>query len=432
MLAYHPDLIRIAEDSQTLKILDEPGFIVEGIVKFTRSEFIDILDEYAILCGILNNRFASVSTIRYMMEAGRHLLEGRYDQIVLFPIDEETEALLAEKGIVNIHPFILQAAHTQPNVGFGLRVVDRRPIVGDVIIAAPVSEALVRSRFPELVGCIHEINHETMGLLQPDGAITYRINDSCASDSNYGSNSDRINEFMGQLVATRLKAGKRVLLIAKQTWVKACERGINTVLERMGCKQRVVSDLQKMKSGGVPLLHFGIAGVNAYENYDCCFAVTDYNASEEVVSEAIDALTDFKSHRKFGIETDFNGRYITGYMVSTARQEIQTWLEFFEDGVIRQALGRIRPFTKPNKEIIYFHRSSVMPWEFTISSLVEARALFGIKTLYEKKQKTLHDKIIADKADGASMAELVDKYGVHRTTIYRIIQRRKNGQDQSN
>jgi hypothetical protein len=97
-------------------------------------------------------------------------------------------------------------------------------------------------------------------------------------------------------------------------------------------------------------------------------------------------------------------------------------LEFLETNTVLQAIGRVRPFTKP-REIITFQipivdTQMIKPNE-TFHSIAAARDFFDIETARQGKANETAKIVKKATSRGMTVLEITERYGISKSTVYR-------------
>src|SRR5262249_46739234 len=142
----------------------------------------------------------------------------------------------------------------------------------------------------------------------PDTAW-YNVASLEGAANNFPGNASRIIDLLAQKVAANIRAGKRTLLVARKKFVARCARCLREALARLGVQgAKVVT-----KRGGkpdlraprfLPLINYGVVGVNLFEHFDCAYCLTSYLVPEEALAGPLRDLEATRDHFPVRIETD--------------------------------------------------------------------------------------------------------------------------------
>jgi hypothetical protein len=258
--------------------------------------------------------------------------------------------------------------------------------------------------------------------------VWYNLASPIGSRRYFASHAPQILDFFAELVIRRFQEGKRVLLIAKKCFVPLCAAGLTERFAARKINLRVVTERWSCKRLAeprvVPLINYGVIGVNLFQDFDAAYCLTGFYVSEAVVNQCLQDVTRRDLRLPIRIETmgyprrrratmaDPNHRY---YDIAAL---VQPALEFQEHGVVIQAVGRVRPFTKP-REVITFQMADLpgvsYPAEF--ATLAEARRFFGIASRRERRRVDLATQIAALRVEGKAQSEVAASLGISVRTV---------------
>lgn len=259
----------------------------------------------------------------------------------------------------------------------------------------------------------------------------FNIASSLGTRRFFKKNAPQILDFFAGLVARRLKEGRRPLLVAKKCFVAECVAGLEDRFRDLGLGGvRVVtgnwSRVDLSNPAIVPLISFGTIGTNLFEQFDCAFCLTGYYVTEDVLDTVLQDLLASDCHIPLRIRTEGRPRRRTAG-VRDAKDEFvdlhplaQLALDQLEMDVVLQAVGRVRPYTRP-REVITFQCGGHPQLDYTaeFNCLGEARSFFGIPSARARKVATTRARIMALKADGFVQRKAAGEIGISLSTIKR-------------
>jgi hypothetical protein len=243
-------------------------------------------------------------------------------------------------------------------------------------------------------------------------------------------NSAQILDFFAGLVARRLNEERRPLLVAKKCFISHCARQIQQRLRSMGLDARVVTNDWKPEllasPSVVPLIHYGMIGTNLFEEFDCAYCLTGYYVTEEAINGILQDL--LASDLNIPLRISIEGKPLrrrAGVLnpkdrIYDVHELAQYALDHQEMDTVLQAVGRVRPYTRP-REIITFQCADHPALEYTteFSSVGEARAYFGISCRRSGRKCEMRSKVQAARAKGLKQQEAADQLKVSLATIKR-------------
>jgi hypothetical protein len=246
----------------------------------------------------------------------------------------------------------------------------------------------------------------------------------------FKKNSPQILDFFAALVAKRIREGKRPLLLAKKCFKTFCARKMEERLQKLGIDVQVVIDgwqedlLKNDKI--VPLIHFGMIGTNLFQEFDCAYCLTGFYVNEEAIDGILQDL--LESDRKIPLSISTEGRPLRRRAgVSNKKDRFydlntlsQLALDHQEMGTVIQAVGRVRPYTKP-REVITFQCADHPDLKYTkeFNNIGEARAYFNIANRKLVNKEILIASIQNARNCGLKQRKTAEQLGVGLRTIQR-------------
>ena len=243
-------------------------------------------------------------------------------------------------------------------------------------------------------------------------------------------NSGQILDFFAGLVARRLQEGKRPLLIAKKCFRDFCAREMGKRLDKMGIAACVATNGWQSNLlsnvNVVPLIHYGMIGTNLFEEFDCAYCLTGYYVTEDAINGILQDL--LGSDMQIPLQILTEGRPLrrkAGVLNQADRiydlhALSQHALNHLEMDTVLQAVGRVRPYTKP-REVITFQCAEHPDLKYTkeFTSIGEARKHFDILGGRSSKTAELGSQIQEAKINGLKQREIATQLDVCTRTIKR-------------
>ncbi len=263
----------------------------------------------------------------------------------------------------------------------------------------------------------------------PDTRI-YNISSKIGMKKYFPRNATQILDFFARLVALRVAAGKRVLLVSKKCFLDDCIKGLQERFDEMGVAKRVVNAAVNRAGHAdpdvIPVINYGVIGTNDFQDFDCAFCLNGYFVNEKIVSDLLqDTLAEdirvpveitYSESKPCRRSARAKNRRDWIYDVHHLAPAILYQLEV---ETVLQAVGRIRPYTSP-AEIIMFLLSD-HPDGFTgeFGSLEEARRFFGVESARRSRLAATIEAVQRAKERGLKQREAVIETGYSITTIQR-------------
>ena len=247
---------------------------------------------------------------------------------------------------------------------------------------------------------------------------------------NFEKNAPQILDFFAGLSAKRMHEGWRPLFVTKKCFVELCRQGLIRRLAALGLPGIKVAcgdwhrwDLNDRRV--VPLITYGIIGTNLFERFDTAYCLNSFNVSEDVVSSTVQDLTAQEYGVALQIVTDtapLRRRVVvdTRHRYADIGTLANHALRMHEMDTVVQAVGRVRPFTKP-REIITFQAADHPYGGYTqeFSMLGEAREFFGVLGQRAGEKEATATSVASAKREGITQSEAANRLGVSTRTIKR-------------
>jgi hypothetical protein len=240
--------------------------------------------------------------------------------------------------------------------------------------------------------------------------------------------SPQVLDFFAGLVVRRAAEGKRIVLVVKKMFTSLCAAGLAERFTALRTDLRVVTAgwtedfLQDPRV--VPLITYGMIGTNLFEHFDAVFCLSSYYVHAGVVNQCLQDVIRKDLRVEIRIETTGRPKRRRAAVADTkdsyydVARMAQAALEQQEHHVVVQAVGRVRPFTRP-REVITFQMGTLpgVTYDAEFQSLEEARHAFGILSHREQKTAALAAQITAMRASNKSQVEVARMLGVSERTV---------------
>jgi hypothetical protein len=268
----------------------------------------------------------------------------------------------------------------------------------------------------------------------------YNICSLIGAAARFRRNYRQILDFFAHLILRNIAAGRSTLLVARKRFKAVCANYLERRLARWGCPVTVIpsdgAPPAPTRPTILPLIHYGINGVNSFESYEAAYCLCGFYIDEEVLRAAIaDVEPDML---QFPVAIRVVGRpprrragtFDDRFRASDADRIARAYYHQHETKAVVQAVGRVRFATRP-REVITFQCSELpdvrLAREFF--NLREARAFFGLVTGSEFDRLRQGAEARRLRAEGLTAAAIAARLGVSvRTVRYRLsAARRRDG-----
>jgi hypothetical protein len=259
----------------------------------------------------------------------------------------------------------------------------------------------------------------------------YNIASRTGMRLHFPGNAGQVLDLFAGLIARRLDEGQRPLLVAKKCFVPLCAGGMAGRLRDLGLGDvRIVTgDLEATDLAApatVPLISYGLVGTNLFEDFTCAYCLTGYYVDEAVVDAVLQDILASDGHLPIRITTQGRPRRRRAGVVWPAHRGYdvhrlaQLALEQQELDVVLQAVGRVRPYTRP-REVITFQCAAHTQLDYTreFDTVEEAREFFGVPSRRQRRQQETAARVRAARQDGKSQVQAAAELGLGLATVKR-------------
>jgi hypothetical protein len=318
--------------------------------------------------------------------------------------------------------------------GGGLRFATPPPLGPEFIIfSGSVAAHLARYRL--------DPNHEDGEVLSPfaghrfehPGTQWYNLACWDGAARYFPNNATRIIDFFAEKVARNIRDGKRTLLVARKKFLGLCARHLRKRLGELGVGPvRVVTgrwdrhDLDDPRT--LPLISYGVSGVNLFEYHDAAYCLSGYYIDKTVIEQTVYDIDASWGRFPFDIHYTGTPRRRQAHVSLPDEREtilpliVQGVFEQKEADVVVQAVGRVRPFTRP-REVITFQAGLLPGVRYTLSfnTLDQARSFFGIETRRRAELQGRVRQAVVLKAQGYTRRRIAQSLGVSPDSVKRYL-----------
>ena len=266
------------------------------------------------------------------------------------------------------------------------------------------------------------------------GTKWYNLATALGAAKFFPKNAPQILDFFARLVARNVLAGRRTLLVARKQFVPVVARELRRrVAALAGGRVRIATgnwDRQNLADPRtVPLVSYGISGVNRFEDFDAAYCVTSFYVPARVVEGLVNDLEPSPVHAPVRIEMSgvpprrtavvpgsFTGTVVPTLAAAAFAQK--------EADVVVQAVGRVRPFTRP-REVLTFQLGALPGVRFDreFTTLAAARDWFGLPTPCGADRAKRLEAVARMVAGKKTRAEMMAELDLSESTVKRLVRR---------
>jgi hypothetical protein len=259
----------------------------------------------------------------------------------------------------------------------------------------------------------------------------YNIASRIGMRAHFPGNAGQVLDFFAGLIARRLAEGERPLLVAKKCFVAACAEGLVWRLRELG-----LGDVQIVTGGWdaadlaapptIPLISYGLIGTNRFEDFTAAYCVNGYYVNEAVVDAVLQDVLAADGHlpiristggrprrRRAGVEWPTHRGYDVNRLAQLALQQQEL-------DVVLQAVGRVRPYTRP-REIVTFQCAAHPQLDYMreFDTVEEARQFFGVPSRRQRRRQETAVRVQAARREGRTQAQAAAELGLGIATVKR-------------
>jgi DNA-binding CsgD family transcriptional regulator len=270
------------------------------------------------------------------------------------------------------------------------------------------------------------------------GTRWYNLASPIGSRRYFARHAPQILDFFASLVVRRLAEGRRVLLVVKKVFLALCAASLAERFTAMRTDIRVVtggwSEQELQDDRVVPLISFGTIGTNLFEQFDAVYCLSGFYVNEGIVNQCLQDVVRQDLRLPIRIETVGSPRRRRAVVADPMHRYYdlahlaQPALEQQEHHVVVQAVGRVRPFTRP-REVFTFQMGALpgVVYDAEFRTLAEARRALGILSHREQKRADRATQIEALRGSHRTQAEAARELGISERTV-RNYERREDRQ----
>ncbi len=263
------------------------------------------------------------------------------------------------------------------------------------------------------------------------GTRIVNLRSRIGADRYFHRNHTQILDTIAVLIAGNIERGVTTLLVSRK---KSKDLSASYLTERLAgwgiSVQFVGEDYGQLpdvpKPNVVPIIHYGILGVNDFADYQAAYCVNSYYISPHQLTRAVQEAIPKASRVTFGIDSQpdlrrrakvVEGADPAGVLAHTGN----IYLQKLELDPVVQAAGRVRFATKP-REILFFQMGDLarlVGAHDEVSSLVELRQMLGIPSAREVDEHLEAVQFGQAIRDGMTAAQVAAANGISVRTVRR-------------
>lgn len=432
-----PNFVELLADlvgaERVLMILDEAPLVEMPFKTFLRRR--DLKRWAGVVDAALSGAEESLQTREAWRRLHRRLLDpaDTLEELEIPPMDTPSVEAIQARGF---------AEHGQDFrfLGYELPVLARRPrwrdaggdvayrrhpVLGDVhvlVTAAGVPLEVAQRH----LGLPHLQAYEPGYRFLAEGSEIINLRSRLGAARNFPKNAPQILSCFAQLIVQRNAAGHRCLAVTKKMFLQSVGSALEERLRRLsGLPFRVVANPDRATCEDplvVPLLHYGVRGVNTYEAFDTAIALNSYNVRTDVLEKLLN--DPHAPGAEVRVETSVGNSTKLAFVPGYWDQQrgfgplALNYQQLLEAAWAEQTLGRVRFTVKP-RLVIFFQTGPVRFPATVFTSLESLRQRFGLATDREHSTLARREEITRSTAAGETAAAIATRLGVSVRTVRR-------------
>lgn len=288
-----------------------------------------------------------------------------------------------------------------------------------LVLSAELDPLIVRHRLGRRVHCLFPPHYT-----QHIGTRVLNIRDRRLSAIHLSQNLRYFAVPYAQFIRREQEAGRRVLLITRKKFVRIVRDQINVALDKIGTPLLRVTPHNKWTgdSTEVPLITYGIQGINEFEHHDTALCIGAYNVPPSALDEFVNDV--HRPHEQLATDISYLGGIRTGRVKGQESSPdlndlVRRYLWQLEFNTANQAVGRVRHCTRPR--LVVFCQQTELPYELEadFERFEGFRQYFQLDTERERKRKVNTCQVQSLKAQGLTQVQVAAETGLGLRTVKR-------------
>lgn len=272
------------------------------------------------------------------------------------------------------------------------------------------------------------------------GSTLINIQSAVGTSYSFCRNHKGVLRHFAAILALNILQGTSTLLVSKKSHVETCKEALETMLAEIGIHVRIVScgdwgELPRVPDPRiVPILHYGMVGTNSFEQYESALCLNGFYTRKRIIEKALQEADPIRGRVPMELETPAGRQRRVVPKVYTEKSGTLTYLgaiylHKLEIDPVIQAVGRVRPMTKPRTVVMFAQHdlSQDLPGVQAVKTQEEARALLGVPSLSEIRRFREALQVEGMLAEGMTYKAAGKALGFCRETAHRRMEHLKSG-----
>ncbi len=427
---------------KVLLVIDEPGIVTRDLTKSILPNDLKTWNE--VLKEIANNAQYNWTEKQTMVlekwiDFGKKLKSPKHsisERLTILPrnivLSIQETALLRNSNFKYLGNDLQTLSSTHPlhrwwdhDTGMWKYLAHPRfPSVDVLIMGAGLDEELVNLR-------LNRVDIRSVLPVCPPSHPSSKIlnlQSSATSKYNFSRHGEHLLEVLATPIATMITEGKRILLISKKCFIPSIKISLATILEEKLGQTVAITEHTEQAPGGalqIPIINYGIVGVNTYEAYDCAVCLNAYYLSSNILKEKIYETLPETRGLDFSIVNKGNRRTVYPepdiFRYKYYKMVANKVLHLFETLVVEQAIARVRHINYPRTVLVANRSRFQVPISAEFKNIYEFRKHYSIptqrKSIFIERIKRARMMAIS----GLEVKEIATQIGVSVSSVYKYL-----------
>lgn len=263
----------------------------------------------------------------------------------------------------------------------------------------------------------------------------YNLRSLLGASNHFHKNRNQILDFFAKLICRNILQNRTTILVSKKDLKHSCITYLKKRLLQWGFAVNFICTIEKLENLGapnpstIPVIHYGILGVNSLKDYQSCYCLNSFYIPPNLLSNVLQSseperyrvpikvFRDVSGYRRVFVDTEFRH--------SDVKSLADDYLQVLEVDPVLQAAGRCRFFTEP-REVIFFQTNDLRPefGELTeFLSIQSASKHFQLPSTQMLSDLTISVPLQQIMGSGISLRKAAATIGVDKTTASRVLKR---------
>lgn len=263
----------------------------------------------------------------------------------------------------------------------------------------------------------------------------FNLKSRLGMETYFPGNSEQILDFFAAMIARNVAEGRTTTVVTRKKFVGLCTEGLTERLRALGVRfsPAPFDNLGPPDPRVVPVVTYGMLGINALADYDTCYCLNGFYVATPVLNEAVQGAVPEHLKTPLEVYTTAAGERRTRFADPAFRNEsflgvADACLRKLELEPALQAVARVRFNVRP-REVWFFTTHDVQAAVGApvreVASLAEAYRAAGVVRLRLAARAEAVERLRALMDGGKSLRKAAEELGLSRETASRWLRQAK-------